>query len=117
MVLSPYPSVNQALVDLVKLYNKEIVVDILNEYPDVQIYLFGSCARSVADGRSDVDVAYVLPGDLRPSALYTANDYSEAIIPVNSVFVSMQDFQKNETELIKDINKEGIKWEVLLTVI
>lgn len=113
--LSYYDEVNEVLADIIKKYNEEIVKPILSEHPEIQIYLFGSCARGEAVGHSDIDVAYVIPNDMKPYHIETARDFSERVIPVNVSFITFEDYDNCTSKLIEFIRLEGVSWDKLVT--
>lgn len=115
--LSYYDAVNDVLLGIIKEYNEEIVQPILSEYPEIQIYLFGSCARGEAICHSNIDVAYVIPNDMKPYHIETARDFSERTIPVNVSFITFEDYDNCTSRLIEFIRLEGIPWKNVITSI
>ena len=80
----------------------------------VQVLVYGSCARDTATDESDIDLAIVLAGDVRPGR--EIDRMIDIITDINleygvllSVYpVSEQDYRHTNSPLLINIRREGI---------
>ncbi len=80
----------------------------------VQILIYGSCARDTATEESDIDLAIVLAGDVRPGR--EIDRMIDIITDINleygvllSVYpVSEEDYRHTNSPLLINIRREGI---------
>jgi predicted nucleotidyltransferase len=80
----------------------------------VQVLVYGSCARDTATEESDIDLAIVLAGDVRPGR--EIDRMIDIITDINleygvllSVYpVSEQDYRHTNSPLLINIRREGI---------
>ncbi|MBC8506249.1 MAG: nucleotidyltransferase domain-containing protein [Chloroflexi bacterium] len=90
--------------ELTKLYGSQLM----------QVYLFGSYARSEQDSESDMDVMIVLSHFASYSAEIDRTGKTISGIslkydlPLSRVFVTQSDWQEGDTPLLRNVRQEAI---------
>jgi predicted nucleotidyltransferase len=80
----------------------------------VRMVLYGSHARGDAEPGSDIDVLVVLKGDVSPcdEISRTINDVADTSLQnnevVSCVFVSEEEFERERSPLLLNVQREGI---------
>lgn len=90
--------------------------ELIHRYGDrlVKILLFGSQARGDAEPTSDIDVLVILRGKVDPVSEILANSQwisnlcLETETVINCLYLSQQNFESQDTALLKNIRQEGI---------
>ncbi len=79
---------------------------LIENFPDAQIYLFGSHAREEETERSDLNIALCSHTDLDKKLAWTRYEIEESHLPYKVDLIDL----KTAPYLKKIVEKEGVRW-------